>query len=459
MSSELIERNDSDELVDRVQQKLALRVQDELTRRDGPVADGVERAVAGKLIDAVMSEVIEGWVVQGRPFPGPEQEWAVKEGVMAEMFGLGRLEPLLADDEVENIDIIGNEPAWLSYGDGRVMRGPRVAPTDEALVRWLQRLATRHSRTERSFNGAHPLLNMELPGGERLAAAIDVTDRPHVSIRRHRLPAASLEVLRDKGVLSTAQLALLRAAIRAEKNVVICGRQKAGKTTLLRALCWEIPADERFATVETEFELGLHRYRDRFPAVVPFEQREGNSERMENGRPVGGIDLPRLVWHSLRMHTSRIIVGEVRGREIIPMLDALSTGGAGSLSTLHARGAGDAINRMARLCLEGNTAWTPELAFDTVAHTIDLIVHLDLVRTSDQLDRYVSEVISIEAGEYGRPARTYLFQSPPDGRRSVPTGNLPTDIADYERAGFDRNWLTRGGDGDWTPEQPGARDA
>ncbi|MFE5564724.1 CpaF family protein [Amycolatopsis japonica] len=445
----------ADELVDRVQQTLAQRVEEEMSRHsDGMAPEGVERELAGKLIDDVLSAEIKESAARGRPFLDPGKEWFVKQAVMAEMFGLGRLEPLLADEGVENIDIIGNEPVWLSYADGTVMRAPRIAPTDEALLRWLQRLAARHGRTERAINSSSPLLNMELPGGERLAATIEVSDRPHVSIRRHRLSKTGLEDLRQRGMISTGQLALLRAAVRAEKNVVVCGRQRAGKTTLLRALCWEIPPDERFATLETEFELGLHRHRDRFPAVVAFEERVGTVV----------ADLSHLVWQSLRMHTTRTIVGEVRGREIIPMLDALSTGGSGSLSTLHARNAGDAVNRMARLCLEGNSAWTPELAHETVAHAIDLIVHIDLVADGSGLDRYVAEIVSVEAGEYGRPARTYLFQRSTDssgtiGRRSVPTGNLPTDIDDYERAGFDRNWLTCGSDGEWILRRAGDRDA
>ena len=442
---------EADELVDRIQQQLAPLLQEQLARTTGSVSEPDERAIAGKLLEGVLDSAIKESAVQGRPFLDPGKEWAVKQAVMAEMFGLGRLEPLLADEAVENIDIIGNEPVWLSYSDGRVMRGPRIASTDEALIRWLQRVASRRGRTEHTITNARPLLNMELPGGERLAAVIGVSDRPHVSIRRPRLPEGDLGMLHDRGMISLAQLALLRSAVRAEKNVVISGRQNVGKTTLLRALCWEIPATERFATLETEFELGLHRYRDRFPAVVAFEEREGNSERFVDGRPVGGIDLPRLVWQSLRMHTTRTIVGEVRGREILPMLNALSSGGAGSLSTVHARSAVQAIDRMVLLCLEANSAWTPEFSQNMIAQTIDLIVHVDLVADRKGPERSISEIVTIEPGEHGHCARTCLFRRPDGdlGTRSVPTGHLPTDIADYERAGFDRAWLTGHGDGDW----------
>jgi Flp pilus assembly CpaF family ATPase len=433
-----------DELVARAQQQLAPLVQHEAARQARP-----ERQVAEELVDGVLAAVGKDWASSGRQFLNAREELDVRQAVLAEMFGLGTLEQLLADDRIENIDIIGNEPAWLSHHDGRVTRGPRIATTDAEVVQWLQRTAARMGRTEHTINDARPLLNMELPGGERLAAAIGVTDRPHISIRRHRLPTADLEELRRRGMISAAHLMLLRAAIRAEKNVVICGRQKAGKTTLLRALCWEIPSTERFATLETEFELGLHRHRDRFPAVIAFEEREGNSERLENGAPVGGVDLPRLVWQSLRMHTARTVVGEVRGNEIIPMLNALSSGGAGSLSTVHARSAAQAVHRMVLLCLEANAAWTPEFAYELVANTIDLIVHVDLVQQQDRLDRHVAEIVSIEPGEYGKPARTHLFKAD-DDRRGRPTGNLPTDLADYERGGFDRAWLTASGDGGWS---------
>lgn len=440
------------ELAGRVQERMAPLVQQEAARRAALGDPGDERAIATSLLDDVLASVIKDWTKAGRPFLDLEQERQVKASALAEMFGLGRLEALLADDGVENIDIIGSDPVWLSYHDGRVERAAGIASTDQAVIQWLQRVAARMGRTEHTINESRPLLNMELPGGERLAATIGVTDRPHISIRRHRLPTAGLEALRQRGMVSTAQLALLRAAVRAEKNVVICGRQKAGKTTLLRALCWEVPATERFATLETEFELGLHRHRDRFPAVVAFEEREGNTERWENGRPVGGVDLSRLVWQSLRMHTSRTVVGEVRGGEIVPMLNALAAGGAGSLSTLHARSAAQAIHRMVLLCLETNAAWTPEFAYEVVANTIDLIVHVDLVHEPDRLDRHVAEIVAIEPGEYGRPARTYLF-APEGGRRPAPTGNLPTDIEDYERGGFDRSWLTSGGDGGWLTDR------
>src|SRR3569833_4196464 len=183
MSADVAAVADLDELVDRVQQRLAPLEQQRIASREQD-----ERAVAEILLDDVLATVLKEWAGSGRPFLDFEQEQIVRSGVLAEMFGLGRLEALLGDDELENIDVIGSEPVWLSYHDGRVGRAPRIASTDQAVVRWLQRIAARVGRTEHTINDARPQLNMELPGGERMAAAVGVTDRPHSALRRHRQP-------------------------------------------------------------------------------------------------------------------------------------------------------------------------------------------------------------------------------------------------------------------------------
>jgi Flp pilus assembly CpaF family ATPase len=161
------------------------------------------------------------------------------------------------------------------------------------------------------------------------------------------------------------------------------------------------------------------------------------------------------------MHIARFVIGEVRGPEIIPMLDALSTGGAGSLSTLHARSASHAVERMVSLALGAGGSWTEVFASRMVAESIDLIVHVDMRKTAAGLDRCVSEIVSVELGESGRAARTPLFTSAPHSGvlagRGVPTGLVPTDIADYEAVGFDRSWLI-GGDGQWV-SPAGGREA
>ena len=414
-----------------------------------------ERALAGSLLNQVLPRALGDWTRRGRRAPNPEDDYqGLRAAVLAEMFGLGRLEQLLAQDDVENVDITGCDPARLTLTDGSRRLGPPVASSDDELVKLLRRIAERRTRVERSINNSRPLLNLELPGGQRLAATMGVSARPAVSIRIHRFRRITLEQLASFGTLSAAMVGFLSAAVRGGLNIVVTGEQTAGKTTLLRGLCDEIPADEQLATLETEFELGLHRFPDRWPDVLALEERQPNSERVENGLPVGGITLDQLVWHALRMHRSRLIFGEVRGNEIIAMLNALSTGGAGALSTLHSRSAHGAVPRMVSLCLGANPSWTEVFANRLIAESIDLIVHVRFDRVRDHtgmiaLDRYVDEISAISQGEDGRVAFTRLFRPDPTGRfgrRGIPTGHTPPRAEDYAHGGFDPA-LLRGTDG------------
>lgn len=460
------ERGLDPDLVRVAQERVAAALERELELRAKAGRDTTresERALAGSLLEEVIPGLIGERARAGLAVPAAAQDAVLREAVLAEMFGLGRLEPLLAEPDVENIDIVGSEPAVLTLTDGSTRLGSRVASTDEELVRLLRRIAERRARSERSFNAASPQLNLELPGGQRLAAVMGVSPRPQVSIRIHRYREVTLDDLVAMSALSRVQRQFLGAAVRAGKNIVVVGEQKAGKTTLLRGLCWEIPRGERFATLETEFELGCHHFPHRFPpgSVLPLETTQANQERGPGGRPVGGVGLDELVWQSLRMHTSRLIVGEVRGTEIIPMLDAMSTGGAGSLSTVHARSARGAVQRMISLCLGANPAWNETFAHRLIAESVDLIVHLQLDRRRDTggntvgLDRYVNEIVAVQQGESGRTAFTELFTPDPGrrwGTRGVPTGYRPPDLDDYTSAGFDPHLLEdRGDGGDWMP--------
>lgn len=453
-----------DDLVRVAQERITALLDEELKARDQqgrPTAADTERVIAGNLLEQVIPTLVAERARQGQPVPDRAQDVELREAVLAEMFGLGRLEPLLSHHDVENIDIVGCEPAVLTLTDGTTRIGQQVASTDDELIRLLRRIAERRARSERSFNSAEPRLNLELPGGQRLAAVMGVSPRPQVSIRIHRFREITLDQLVKMGTVSRAQRHLLGAAVRAGKNIVVTGEQKAGKTTLLRGLCWDIPVGERFATLETEFELGLHHFPGRFPpgSLLPLETQQGNQERNDAGGQVGGIGLAELVWQSLRMHTSRLIVGEVRGTEIIPMLDAMSTGGAGSLSTVHARSARGAVQRMISLCLGANPSWNETFAHRLISESVDLIVHLRLDRnpghagsTAGGLDRYIDEIVTVEQGEGGRTAFTELFRPDPHrraGTRGVPTGHRPVDLDDYVEAGFDPRMLETDGGGGW----------
>jgi Flp pilus assembly CpaF family ATPase len=338
----------------------------------------------------------------------------------------------------------------VSYADGREEPGPAVADSDEELIEHLQLLAARVGGSERTFTTAHPSLHLRLADGSRLAAMAWTTPRPQVVVRRHRVRDVDLDDLIALGTLDSALVAFLRAALRAGKNIVVTGLQNAGKTTLIRALANEFGPMERFATIEREYELHLHDLPERHPRVVAMEAREGSSEKDGAGRRAGEVTLSNLVVDALRMNLRRIIVGEVRGSEAIPMLEAMSTGD-GSLCTIHARTAHHALDRIVTLCLSADIGMTDVFAYRLVSGSVDFLVHvhlLDETALGGARHRFVSEVVEINGmGEFGRPASTSVFAPGPDGR-AVPA-HAPGCLPELVRAGFDPGFLDARA-GTWT---------
>lgn len=424
-----------------VAEALAARLQ-----ADAVPDPAARRELARSLLAAELGARARARVASGLdPWP-VETEMAVASAVMAALFGLGRLQPLVDDPLVENIEVDGCDSVWISYADGHDRKGDPVAESDAELIELLQLLAARTGADERTFTSAHPSLHLRLEDGSRLAAMAWTTPRPHVVIRRHRVKDVDLDDLVRLGTFDHTVAAFLRAAVHAGKNVVVTGLQNAGKTTLVRALANEFPSLERFATIEKEYELHLQDLPERHPRVVAMEAREGSTERDAHGRRAGEVTLTDLVTDALRMNLRRIIVGEVRGAEVLPMLEAMSTGD-GSMCTLHARTAQHGIDRIVTLCLSAGISMTESFAYRLLAGSVDLVVHLTLEdesATGGPKRRFVSDVVAIEGlGESSRPATTAVFGPGPDGR-AVPV-HRPAFLPDLVRAGFDPRLLDGGG--------------
>ena len=396
-----------------------------------PMSAEDERQFARALIAQVLEEYARGEINVGRRPPTAEEEEALAAGVHAALFGVGRLQPLLEDPEVENVDINGCDRVFIGYADGREVMGEPVADSDEELVELIQILAAYSGLSSRSFDTANPQLDLRLPDGSRLSAVMDVTTRPALSIRRARLGKVFLADLIGTGTFSPELGQFFKAAIAARKNIMLAGATNAGKTTLLRALANEIPPYERLITVERALELGLDQFPELHPNCVAFEQRLPNSEGQ------GAISMGELVRRSLRMNPSRVIVGEVLGDEIVTMLNAMTQGNDGSLSTIHANSSMEVFNRIATYAIQSDERLPIEATHMLIAGAIDFVVFIE--KRNDyshggRLRRYVSSVREV-TGCDGRVLSSEVFTLSPAGY-AVPAAPISC-MDDLARHGYD----------------------
>jgi Flp pilus assembly CpaF family ATPase len=329
------------------------------------------RSLARQLAEAVLDERARQAVAAGRsPCPPEEDEETI--GILIDMlFGLGSLQRLIEDPSVENIDVNGADEVWVTHADGARERGPAAADSDEELIELLRAAAGRFGLSERRFDAGEPELDLRLPDGSRLSAVMAVTRRPVVDIRRHRLANNTLADLVELGMFDEELARFLAAAVCAKRNIIVSGAMNSGKTTMLRALASEIPPGERIVTIEQALELGLDHQRDRHPDCVAMEARPANTEG------VGAIGVARLVRRSLRMNASRVIVGEVLGDEVIPMLNAMSQGRSGSMATIHADSSAGVFRRLATYAIQAPERLPLEATNLLIAGSIHLVVHLD----------------------------------------------------------------------------------
>jgi pilus assembly protein CpaF len=277
--------------------------------------------------------------------------------LQADLWGLGPLEPLVADPAVTEVMANGGGDVWVERHGRLEPAGIRL---DAATV--LQLIERIVAPLGRHVDRASPIVDARLPDGSRVHAVVPplAVDGPCLTIRRFGTRRITLEEACQPGVA-----ALLRWAVRARANVVVCGGAGSGKTTLLNALAGEVPAGERLVTVEDPAELRLEH-----PHVVRLEARPGNAEG------VGAVTVRDLVRTALRMRPDRIVVGEVRGGEAVDMLAAMGTGHDGSLSTCHANGPSDALARLETLALLGDVGLPLEAIRQQLAALVDLVVQV-----------------------------------------------------------------------------------
>jgi Flp pilus assembly CpaF family ATPase len=420
---------------------------------DAQLSRGVSEiltSVAGQLEDGaspddvlpLIRDAVQGWAERqarsGALVPSPRDREALAQAVYDHRYGLGPLAGYLRDPHVENVDVNGCDQVWVTYATGERVIGPPVAATDEALIAMIRNWAARGGQTARDFSAAAPLVNVALAGGARMTATMSVTPRPCVSLRRHGQLDASLGRLVRLGTLDPTLAGFLAAAVKSRCNVIVTGGVNAGKTTLLRGLAGEIPPGERVATLESEYELFLHRM-PQHPDVIAFEAREPNSEG------AGGISLHDLIAHALRHNPQRILVGEVRRGEIMPMLEAMNSGQEGSMCTMHANSPEEVFDRILILGLRGGLALAERAIYILVGMAVDLVVHVRKRHDGQRTVRYVSEILEVmPPGDTERPAINRLFlPQGADGRAAAAHTPSPGLMARLAAAGFDPALLDR----------------
>ncbi len=346
----------------------------------------------------------------------------VQQAVFDSIYRLGRFQALIDIPEVENIHIAGCDRVFLKFADGRTERADPVAATDAELMQMIQGIASNQGDASRPFSTSHPDLDMDLLSSIRLAAiAPPVAARPSLVMRLHRYIDISLEQLEQLGTLTAQMRQFLVSAIVARKSIVIAGEPGDGKTTLMRALAACIDPWAQVVTIEKERELHLNQQPHRVVPVIDLQAHPGSSERDASGRRLGAYTLEECVEKALRLNSAHIMVGEVRGSEIIALIEAMQING-GTFCTLHAHEPNQAIDRLVGLALEKGL--TREYVSSQVAENLDFIVQMRKMKDP----------------ETGKPRRviTHVCEVlPAEGSRQATTHNIFSLKPGYSEASFD----------------------
>ena len=320
---------------------------------------GLELAQQRARLERVLSRLLslEGPVMSPR-----ERAWLIKR-VIDDAVGLGVLEPLIADHSVTEIMVNGPEDVFIERS-GRIERVPTRFTSEAELYQLIDRIV---SSVNRRVDESSPMVDARLPGGERVNVIIPplALDGPTITIRRFPQPFR-LPDLVARNSLPQQAAALLGALVAARFNILVSGGTGSGKTTFLNALSGMISDRERIITIEDAAELSLQQ-----PHVVRLEARPANTEG------AGQVTIRDLVKNSLRMRPDRIIVGEVRGGETLDMLQAMNTGHEGSLTTVHANSATDALSRLETLSSMSDVTLPVETVRDQINGAIDIIIQLE----------------------------------------------------------------------------------
>ncbi len=341
----------------------------------------------------------------------------VAESLLAEITGLGPLQALLEDPEVNEIMVNSADRVYVERG-GRLELAPVTFESDKQVLHLIEKIV---APLGRRIDESSPMVDARLPDGSRVNAVIPpvALKGPCLTIRKFSRDPLTVEDLVRGGSLTADMATFLEACVRARLNIIVSGGTGSGKTTLLNILSGFIPEDERIVTIEDAAELQLRQ-----DHVVSLETRPANVE----GK--GEIPIRQLVRNALRMRPDRIVVGEVRGGEALDMLQAMNTGHDGSLTTGHANSPRDMLARLETMVLMAGMELPVRAIREQIASALDLIIQTARLKDGSRRVTHLTEVQGME-GDVIVLQDIFVFHQlgvGPDGRVAGefrPTGIRP----------------------------------
>jgi pilus assembly protein CpaF len=402
---------------------LKTRVQNKLLAELDPSMDVSQTVEVRRTIEELFENILaEEKIVLSRP-----ERRRLFEQIVAEILGLGPLEPLLADETITEIMVNGAKNIYIERA-GKIHREPAGFESDDHLMRIIDRIV---APLGRRIDESSPYVDARLTDGSRVNAVIPPISLvgPALTIRKFAKSPITVEQLIEFGTITPEVIEFLKACVISRINMVISGGTGSGKTTMLNVISQYIPGDERIVTIENAAELQLRQEH-----VVTLESRPPNIE----GR--GEVTIQNLVVNSLRMRPDRIIVGEIRDEAALDMLQAMNTGHDGSMTTAHSNSPRDTLSRIETMTMMAGMELPVRAIREQIASALELVVHLERMRDGTRKLTHIAEIQGME-GDVITMTDIFVFEQTgfEDGRvigRIRPTGLRPKFMEKLEQAGI-----------------------
>ena len=394
------------------QQPLLSSLRDRVIREIDP---SVAATVAPLVLRRQVEEIIHGIANKERLELSGRDQGRLADDIVSDMTGYGPLRSLLMDDTISDIMVNGPNNVYVERA-GKLERVAIRFRDNDHIASVAQKIA---SRVGRRIDESSPMVDARLPDGSRVNCIFPplAIDSPMISIRKFPAHRHDLAGMIANGTMTPAIGRLLEIAARARLNVLVSGGTGSGKTTMLNAMSQFIDHSERIVTIEDAAELQLQQ-----PHVLRLETRPPSLEG------TGLVTQRDLLWNALRMRPDRIIVGEVRGAEAFDMLQAMNTGHDGSISTVHANTARDALTRVENMVQMGHVNLPSRSIKSQIVGALDMIVQVERMRDGQRRIMQITEVIGME-GEVITTNDIALFQYQQDDAQGRITGSYKSTHA------------------------------